>query len=151
MGDAEAALRILNELKSLGVRIAIDDFGTDYSSLARLNRLPVDMLKIDRAFLRDVPGDPRAARLIAAIVGVADALEMGTVAEGVEHEAQVDFLRRAGATHIQGFLYSRPLPADRAVALLQPVPAGGGEGALATTAIRSRKSGAHIRSATPAS
>jgi diguanylate cyclase (GGDEF)-like protein len=110
----------LLKLVDLGVPVAIDDFGTDYSSLARLNRLPVEWLKIDRSFMRDVPDDPRAARMVSAIIGIADALGMKTVAEGVEHEAQADFLRRAGATVMQGFLYSPPLPPERAITVMSP-------------------------------
>jgi len=80
----------------------------------------VQWLKIDRSFMRDVPDDPRAARMVSAIIGIADALEMKTVAEGVEHEAQAEFLRRAGATVMQGFLYSPPVPPERAIAALTP-------------------------------
>jgi EAL domain-containing protein (putative c-di-GMP-specific phosphodiesterase class I) len=81
--------------------------------------MPVQWLKIDRSFMRDVPDDPRAARLVSAIIGIADALEMKTVAEGVEHEAQAEFLRRAGATVMQGFLYAPPLPPERAIAAVR--------------------------------
>jgi diguanylate cyclase (GGDEF)-like protein len=114
----------LLKLVQLGCPLAIDDFGTDYSSLARLNRLPVQWLKIDRSFMRDVPDDPRAARMVSAIIGIADALGMKTVAEGVEHEAQAEFLRRAGATVMQGFLYSPPLPPERAITAVSARPSG---------------------------
>ena len=135
----------LERLRELGVRLAIDDFGADYSSLARLRELPFNVLKIDRAFVRGVPDDPRAGRLLQAIVRVADALDMVTCIEGVEEQSQLDFARAAGADLIQGFYFSRPLPPDRVAAQLAPA-----EGDRATTAMRSRKSGAHIRSATPA-
>jgi diguanylate cyclase (GGDEF)-like protein len=108
----------LIRLREMGVPVGIDDFGTDYSSLSRLNRLPVEWLKIDRSFMRDVPDDPRAARLVAAILGIAEALEMKTVAEGIEHLAQEEFIRRAGGTMMQGFLYSPPVPPERAIALM---------------------------------
>jgi predicted signal transduction protein with EAL and GGDEF domain len=110
----------LLKLVEMGCPVGIDDFGTDYSSLSRLNRMPVQWLKIDRSFMKDVPDDPRAARMVSAILGIASALEMKTVAEGVEHEAQAEFLRRAGATVMQGFLYSPPLPPERAITALQP-------------------------------
>jgi EAL domain-containing protein (putative c-di-GMP-specific phosphodiesterase class I) len=134
----------LVRLRELGVGLAIDDFGSDYSSLARLKDLPFHVLKIDRAFVRDVPGDARATRLLEAIVGLARALDVRTCVEGVEEESQLQVVRDAGADVVQGFYYSRPLPADRVVAQLIE------DGARATTAMRSRKSGAHIESATPA-
>jgi diguanylate cyclase (GGDEF)-like protein len=134
----------LRRLRGLGVRLAIDDFGADYSSLARLTDLPFHLLKIDRAFVRRVPDDARAGRLLDAIVRLAQALELLTCVEGIEDDAQLDFVRRAGADMVQGFLFDRPLPADRVAAQL-PSAAG----ARATTAIRSRKSGAQSRSAAP--
>jgi diguanylate cyclase (GGDEF)-like protein len=138
----------LERLRELGVRLAIDDFGADYSSLARLRDLPFEVLKIDRAFVRGVPDDARAGRLLEAIVGLASALELTTCIEGVEEESQLDFVRRAGADLIQGFYFSRPLPSDRVAAQLPA--AGGADGDRATTAMRSRKSGDQSRSATPA-
>jgi diguanylate cyclase (GGDEF)-like protein len=134
----------LARLRELGVFLAIDDFGSDYSSLARLRDLPFDMLKVDRAFVRDVPGDVRSTRLLQAIIGLADALDVLTCVEGVEDETQLKAACGAGADVIQGFYYSRPLPADRVVAQLIE------DRDRAITDIRSRKSGAHIRSATPA-
>jgi diguanylate cyclase (GGDEF)-like protein len=137
----------LERLRELGVRLAIDDFGADYSSLARLRDLPFAVLKIDRAFVRGIPDDPRAGRLLEAIVRLADALDLVTCVEGVEEQSQLDFVRAAGADVIQGFYFSKPLPPDRVAAQL---PLLGGAGVdLATTAMRSRKSGAHMRSATP--
>jgi diguanylate cyclase (GGDEF)-like protein len=137
----------LERLRELGVRLAIDDFGADYSSLARLRDLPFAVLKIDRAFVREIPDDPRAGRLLEAIVRLADALDLVTCVEGVEEQSQLDFVRAAGADVIQGFYFSRPLPPDRVAAQL-PLIGGTGDD-LATTAMRSRKSGAHMRSATP--
>jgi EAL domain-containing protein (putative c-di-GMP-specific phosphodiesterase class I) len=138
----------LERLRELGVRLAIDDFGADYSSLARLRDLPFAVLKIDRAFVRGIPDDPRAGRLLEAIVRLADALDLVTCVEGVEEQAQLDFVRAAGADVIQGFYFSKPLPPDRVAAQLPLLGAAGVD--LATTAMRSRKSGAHMRSATPA-
>jgi diguanylate cyclase len=134
----------LARLRELGVVLAIDDFGSDYSSLARLRDLPFDMLKVDRAFVRDLPGDRRATRLVEAIIRLADALDVLTCVEGVEDEAQLKAVTDAGADVIQGFYFSRPLPADRIVAQLIE------DRDRAITHIRSRKSGAHMRSATPA-
>lgn len=102
----------LRALREIGVACAIDDFGADYSSLGRLRELPVDILKIDRAFLSAVPDDPRAVGLLHAIVALAKALDLTVVAEGVETEAQDQALRAVGGElQCQGFLYSRPLPA----------------------------------------
>jgi EAL domain-containing protein (putative c-di-GMP-specific phosphodiesterase class I) len=134
----------LARLRDLGVVLAIDDFGSDYSSLARLRDLPFHILKVDRAFVRNVPEDVRATRLLEAIVGLADAMDVLTVVEGIEDEAQLRVACEAGADVIQGFYFSRPLPADRIVAQLIE------DRDRAITDIRSRKSGAHIRSATPA-
>jgi len=120
--DAAGALDVLRAVRALGVRVAIDDFGTGWSSLSRLSRLPVDILKIDRSFVRDLaPGADRAP-LVQAIVSLATALGLGVVAEGVEHPHQADLLRSLGSAHAQGYLFSRPLPADRLpLALATPV------------------------------
>ena len=108
----------LDRLRELGVWLAIDDFGSDYSSLARLRELRFDILKVDRAFVRDVPGDLRATRLLEAIVRLADALDVLTCVEGVEDEAQLIAARGMGAHVIQGFYFSRPLPPERIVTQL---------------------------------
>ncbi len=109
----------LAALASLGVRTAVDDFGADYSSLSRLRELPVSMLKVDRAFMRDVPGDARAVQLLQAIIGLGVALGVQVVVEGVEQQAQADALAAAPTPVLwQGFLGCRPLPADEIAALL---------------------------------
>ena len=92
----------------MGVRLAIDDFGTGYSSLAYLKRFPLDTLKIDRTFLKDAPDDAGDAALISAIIAMAHSLNLTVVAEGVEYEKQLDFLRDRGCDLIQGYLVSRP-------------------------------------------
>ena len=117
---AEAPLR---ELAAFGLRIALDDFGTGYSSLARLRELPVTTLKIDRAFLRDVPERPEAAAMVTAILQLARALGRTAVAEGVETEAQRDFLAHAGCPLAQGFLLGAPAPAEAVESLIAaPLP-----------------------------
>jgi len=114
MDEPIAAARILDDLRRLGVRIAIDDFGSEYSSLAHLRRFPVTMLKIDKSFVDTLARDDSPdATLIAAIVAMAQALGIATVAEGVEHEAQVARLKQIGCDAVQGYLYSRPVGSDR--------------------------------------
>jgi diguanylate cyclase (GGDEF)-like protein/PAS domain S-box-containing protein len=111
MGDAEEAVRMLAELKASGVRLSVDDFGTGYSSLAYLKRLPLDALKIDRAFIRDVTIDPDDASITLAIIGLAHSLELTVVAEGVETAEQLAFLKANGCDEMQGFYFAKPLPA----------------------------------------
>lgn len=113
---ATAALR---RLKDVGLRLAIDDFGTGYSSLAYLSRFPVDELKIDRSFVEGVVSDPAAAVISTSIIALAHELGLKVVAEGVESEAQLDFLRRHGCDEMQGYLFSRPLPAGALAELLR--------------------------------
>jgi diguanylate cyclase len=109
MDDTEASQIALNELKALGTSIYLDDFGTGYSSLAYLKKFPIDGLKIDRSFIRDLPGDPDDEAITQAILALSQALRLHVVAEGVENDAQLDFLRRQGCEVVQGFLFSRPL------------------------------------------
>jgi diguanylate cyclase (GGDEF)-like protein/PAS domain S-box-containing protein len=116
--DTEVALHRLRMLKELGVKIAIDDFGTGYSSLSSLQSLPVDTLKIDKSFIDGIANGTTAAGVVNAIVGLAETLELETIAEGVEHPDQLERLVDLGCSHIQGFCYSRPLPAADAAKLL---------------------------------
>jgi diguanylate cyclase (GGDEF)-like protein/PAS domain S-box-containing protein len=111
--DEARVVAQLEELRGLGVRISLDDFGTGWASLSHLRRLPVDVLKIDRSFVREVADREEDAALVAAIVSMAKALRLQVVAEGVEQEAQRERLRRFGCDEMQGFLLSQPLPAER--------------------------------------
>jgi EAL domain-containing protein (putative c-di-GMP-specific phosphodiesterase class I) len=111
MGDAEAALRILTQLKALGVRLAIDDFGTGYSSLVYLKRFPVDLLKIDMAFIRGLGQDPEDSAIVACVIGLARAVGIDAVAEGVETAEQLVALQNLGCAFGQGYLWSRPVTA----------------------------------------
>ncbi|HUG52991.1 MAG TPA: PAS domain S-box protein [Vicinamibacteria bacterium] len=111
MQNAEATIHILRELKALGVRISIDDFGIGYSSLSYLKRLPIDTLKIDQSFVRDITSDPDDAAIATAIIALAHTLKLRVVAEGVESQQQLEFLSTRQCDRMQGFLFSRPLPA----------------------------------------
>ncbi|HUQ75847.1 MAG TPA: EAL domain-containing protein [Burkholderiales bacterium] len=110
MQDPERAVALLEEMRALGVRIAIDDFGTGHSSLSYLKRFPADELKIDRSFITDIPADKGDAAITQAIISLAHSLGMGVVAEGVETQAQLDFLTAQGCDEFQGYLFSKPLP-----------------------------------------
>jgi len=106
-----AALETLASLRAKGVRFAIDDFGTGYSSLSYLRDLPIEKLKIDRSFVRGIPGDPKSLAITSAIVSLAHTLHLEVLAEGVETAAQVEVLRDLGCDTMQGYHYSRPVPA----------------------------------------
>ena len=112
MRDAEGAIQVLQALRDTGVRIAIDDFGTGYSSLAYLKRFPIDCLKIDRSFIRDLPEDRDDASITRSIIAMAHNMKLEVVAEGVETVPQLDFLHAHGCDEIQGFLFSKPLGID---------------------------------------
>jgi diguanylate cyclase (GGDEF)-like protein/PAS domain S-box-containing protein len=112
MQDVDHTIHILGELKALGVHIAVDDFGTGYSSLAYLKRFPIDVLKIDQSFVRDIDGDAGDAVIVDTIISLAHSLHLQVIAEGVETEAQMRYLRARGCEQGQGYLFSRPLPAE---------------------------------------
>ncbi|MCX7165410.1 MAG: EAL domain-containing protein [Rhodocyclales bacterium] len=118
MESPEQTIALLHKLHVAGTKLAIDDFGTGYSSLAYLTQLPVQYLKIDRSFVNDVCTDPNSATVARAIIGLAHNLHMTVIAEGVETEAQLSFLRKLGCDEMQGFLFSRPLPAEQFEAML---------------------------------
>jgi diguanylate cyclase (GGDEF)-like protein/PAS domain S-box-containing protein len=116
--DDDTIARALHELKSIGVTLALDDFGTGYSSLSYLKRFPIDVVKIDRSFIGDVAGSVDDASLTRAIIAMARSLHMETIAEGVETAEQLAFLQANGCDAIQGYYFSRPLPANDLAALL---------------------------------
>ena len=118
MADPDRTQRVLSELAAWGLTIAIDDFGTGYSSLARLKHLPVDILKIDRSFTHGVDRDEDARRMVEAMVQLAHGLGMTPLAEGIETVGELEFLRDVGCRRGQGFLFSRPVPAEEIPALL---------------------------------
>ncbi|MDO9227873.1 MAG: EAL domain-containing protein [Pseudomonadota bacterium] len=119
MGRGEQAVELLHALKALGLFLSIDDFGTGYSSLAYLKRFPIDELKIDQGFVRDIPHDLNDMEIAAAIIAMARNLNLKVMAEGVETQEQLDFLRRQGCHAYQGYLFSRPVPADEFTRLLK--------------------------------
>ena len=114
MQNTDVTLTTLKRLKKLGVSIAIDDFGTGYSSLAYLKRFPVDKVKVDRAFVAEAPDDREQGAIVSAIVALAHALDIEVIGEGVENDAQHEFLRRCGCDYIQGYLIGRPTDSDTA-------------------------------------
>lgn len=112
MKEPEKAIRVMDVLHQHGVRMSIDDFGTGYSSLAYLNRFPIDKLKIDQSFVRDIDTDPDDEAIVKAVISMAKTLRLHTLAEGVETENELLLLRRNECDDVQGYYFSRPLPAD---------------------------------------
>lgn len=119
MRDVAAAIRSMAQLKELGVRISLDDFGTGYSSLAYLSRFPIDVVKIDQSFVRDITTNPVNAAIAQATIAMSHKLGKIVLAEGVETEAQMQYLRRNECDEMQGYFFSKPLPAERIGAMLQ--------------------------------
>ena len=127
MQQAAESIEHLNALKALGVRLSIDDFGTGYSSLAYLKRFPIDKLKIDRSFVDGLPDDRDDREIASTIIAMARSLGLRVLAEGVETRAQLEFLRERGCDEYQGYLFSKPVPADAIEVLLrQHMDAGAG-------------------------
>ena len=118
--DTEETLAVLAELRAIGVRLAMDDFGTGYASLGYLRKFRFDKIKIDRSFVQNLGSDPNAEAIVRAVVGLSDALGISTNAEGVESLEQAALLQAHGCREVQGFLYSRPVPSKALHALLEP-------------------------------
>ncbi|NVE00526.1 EAL domain-containing protein [Massilia sp. BJB1822] len=112
MSNAEETITVLQNLKALGIKISIDDFGTGYSSLAYLKRFPIDKLKIDIAFVREVTSNPDDAAIVLAIINMAHSMKLKVIAEGVEKDAQLSYLRRHDCDEMQGYYFSRPVPEE---------------------------------------
>lgn len=119
LSNADVTMSVLQELKEMGLKLSIDDFGTGYSSFSYLRHFSVDKLKIDQTFVRDVATDAGDAAITIAIIGLAKSLEIKVIAEGVENEAQMFFLREHRCDQIQGFYCSEPVSADEAATMLQ--------------------------------
>lgn len=109
MDDPELKIELLNKIKASGVCFSVDDFGTGYSSLSYLQRLPITELKIDRSFIVDLPENKDGGAIVSAIVAMAHSLGLKVVAEGIETQAQLDFMRTVNCDIIQGYFYSKPL------------------------------------------
>ena len=118
MGDNQAAMRFLNEMHELGVQLSIDDFGTGFSSLNYLKKLPVNKLKIDQSFIRDLAADSSDKAIVRTIIAMAQGLNLDVIAEGVETDEQRQTLRDKGCTNYQGFLFGKPVPIEQFEAVL---------------------------------
>jgi EAL domain-containing protein (putative c-di-GMP-specific phosphodiesterase class I) len=147
MRNPESAVRLLAAIKKTGVRLSIDDFGTGYSSLAYLNQFPIDTVKIDRSFIRHLPESHSDAQITSAVIALGHSLGLTVVAEGAEMQAQIDFLREEGCDEVQGYFYSRPIPAgDMRIFLDRPVhPGCGGEPLPSSTDVQSYGSGRSLQ------
>ncbi|MBI3529210.1 MAG: EAL domain-containing protein [Betaproteobacteria bacterium] len=119
MHNVDKAVQTLTQLKTLGIRLAIDDFGTGYSSLSNLKRFPIDTLKVDRSFIRDLPGDSEDKAITTAIIAMGKSLNMSLVAEGVETQEQAEFLRAHACDQFQGYYFSKPVDKDKFGELLR--------------------------------
>jgi EAL domain-containing protein (putative c-di-GMP-specific phosphodiesterase class I) len=118
--DTKETLAILAELRAIGVKLAMDDFGTGYASLGYLRKFRFDKIKIDRSFVQNVGNDPNAEAIVRAVVGLSDALGISTNAEGVESKEQAALLRAHGCREVQGFLYSEAVPSRAFHELIEP-------------------------------
>jgi EAL domain-containing protein (putative c-di-GMP-specific phosphodiesterase class I) len=120
--DPVGAIEMMNKLHALGVRMSIDDFGTGYSSLSYLKRFKVYKLKIDQSFVRGITDDPEDQAIVNSIIGLAKSLGLTTIAEGVETEGQMAYLRAHGCDEMQGYWFSRPLPPDQFLGFVSDTP-----------------------------
>ena len=119
MHDPERTIQILRQMKEMGLHISLDDFGTGYSSLSYLRRFPIDVLKVDQSFVRDVTTNQDDAAIAASIIALAHSLNLTTVAEGVETAGQMEYLTRQKCDVMQGYFFSKPLPASSFAAMLR--------------------------------
>jgi len=119
MTKPDEAIKILEEISDLGIELAVDDFGTGYSSLAYLKKLPINKLKIDKEFVRDLPNDEEDVGITRAVIALAKSLNLRIIAEGVETKEQRDFMIENGCNAIQGYFYSKPIPANKLEEILK--------------------------------
>jgi diguanylate cyclase len=119
MRDAESTVDTLHALKAMGVQLAVDDFGTSYSSFSYLRRFPLDALKIDQSFVHEITGNPDDATIVSAMISIGKNLKQRVIAEGVETREQVDFLQTQGCGEGQGYYFSRPVVAEQFTELLR--------------------------------
>ncbi len=124
MNDPHGAISVMNDLHDRGIRMSIDDFGTGYSSLSYLKKFRVYKLKIDQQFVRDLSDDPEDRAIVSAIIGMAKSLGLQTIAEGVETQGQLDFLRKQGCNEVQGYLFAKPMPPEAFCRFVQGRDAG---------------------------
>lgn len=122
MKNADYTISALNELKKMHVHLSLDDFGTGYSSLSYLKRFPLETLKIDRSFVRDITTDPNDAAIVTAVVALAHSLKLDVVAEGVETDGQLSFLKGHDCDQVQGYIFSHPLSEENFQKALKPAP-----------------------------
>lgn len=118
MDNVQQSIAVLQELHGLGIMLSLDDFGTGYSSLSYLKRFPLQALKIDQSFVRDITIDPNDAAITEAIISLSHSLNLSVIAEGVETQAQLDYLKAKGCDEMQGYFFSKPLPSDAVTKLL---------------------------------
>jgi EAL domain-containing protein (putative c-di-GMP-specific phosphodiesterase class I) len=119
MHDVDFTTSMLKDLQVMGVNLAVDDFGTGYSSLGYLKRFPLNTIKIDQSFIRELTIDPNDAAIVTAIIALGRGLNLNVVAEGVETQAQLDYLRSLNCEEMQGYLFSKPMPSANATEFLQ--------------------------------
>ena len=118
MDSADKSLQCMNELRDMGVKLAIDDFGTGYSSLSYLNRIPANLLKIDKSFIDRINANESSKQYVAAMISIGHIMGLDVISEGVEEEEQLEALRSIGCDYVQGYIWGRPMSADDAEKLV---------------------------------